>query len=73
MEFNSVFKELNTEFNPICHLLVLLVAHHILHVSRLRVKRNLSIRHNCFKNGRHILNEISDPHNRVTVFLRFKS
>jgi hypothetical protein len=29
---------LNTEFNPICHLLALLGAHHILHVSRIRVK-----------------------------------
>jgi hypothetical protein len=29
---------LNTELNPICHLLALLGAHHILHVSRIRVK-----------------------------------
>jgi len=29
---------LNTQLNPICHLLALL-AHHILHVSRIRVKR----------------------------------
>jgi len=28
---------LNAELNPICHLLALLVAHHILHVSRIRV------------------------------------
>jgi len=28
---------LNAEINPICHLLVLLGAHHILHVSRIRV------------------------------------
>jgi hypothetical protein len=28
---------LNTELNPICHLLALLGAHHILHVSRVRV------------------------------------
>ena len=28
---------LNTELNPICHLLALLGAHHILHVSRIRV------------------------------------
>jgi hypothetical protein len=32
------FSPLNTELNPICHLLALLVAHHILHVSRIRVK-----------------------------------
>ena len=29
---------LNAELNPTCHLLVLLGAHHILHVSRIRVK-----------------------------------
>jgi hypothetical protein len=28
---------LNAELNPICHLLTLLQAHHILHVSRIRV------------------------------------
>jgi len=28
---------LNAELNPTCHLLVLLGAHHILHVSRIRV------------------------------------
>jgi len=31
-------KPLNSELNPICHLLALLGAHHILHVSRIRVK-----------------------------------
>ena len=34
----SVFNPLNAELNPICHLLTLLGAHHILHVSRIRVK-----------------------------------
>jgi hypothetical protein len=29
---------INAELNPICHLLALLGAHHILHVSRIRVK-----------------------------------
>jgi hypothetical protein len=29
---------LHIELNPICHLLALLEAHHILHVSRIRVK-----------------------------------
>jgi len=28
---------LNAELNPICHLLALLGAHHILHVSRIRL------------------------------------
>jgi hypothetical protein len=29
---------LNAKLNPICHLLALLGAHHVLHVSRIRVK-----------------------------------
>ena len=36
--FNLAFNPLNAELNPICHLLALLGAHHILHVSRIRVK-----------------------------------
>jgi hypothetical protein len=36
-----VFNPLNTGFNPICHLLPLLGAHHILHVSRIRVRRTV--------------------------------
>jgi hypothetical protein len=39
--FGPVFNPLNAELNPICHLLALLGAHHILHVSRLRVKINI--------------------------------
>jgi len=31
------FNPLNAELNPICHMLALLGAHHILHVSRIRV------------------------------------
>ena len=34
---------LNAELNPICHLLALLVAHVILHVSRIRVKLEYKI------------------------------
>ena len=33
-----MFNPLNAEINPICHLLALLGAHHIFHVSGLRVK-----------------------------------
>ena len=32
---------LNTELNPICHLLALLGAHHILHISRIRVNAEI--------------------------------
>ena len=41
---------LNAELNPICHLLALLGAHHILHVNRMRVKRHIVIivcRYSC--------------------------
>jgi hypothetical protein len=34
----GLFNCLDAELNPICHLLALLGAHHILHVSRIRVK-----------------------------------
>jgi hypothetical protein len=33
------FDPLNAKLNPICHLLALLEAHHILHVSRIRVNQ----------------------------------
>jgi hypothetical protein len=36
----TVLNPLNAELNPTCHLLALLEAHHILHVSRIRVKGN---------------------------------
>jgi len=34
----KVLNPLNAKLNPICHLLALLGAHPILHVSRIRVK-----------------------------------
>ena len=34
----NALNPLNAELNPICHLLALLGAHHILHVSRIKVK-----------------------------------
>jgi len=37
MGFNSAFKGLNARLNPICHLLALLGAQHILYVSKIRV------------------------------------
>jgi hypothetical protein len=38
---------LNAEFNPICHLLALLGAHHIVHISWLRV--NVSVQLLCLE------------------------
>jgi len=39
---------LNAELNPICHLLALLGAHHILYVSRIRVKKTCLLQFNGF-------------------------
>ena len=36
-ETDFLINPLNAELNPICHLLALLGAHHILHISRIRV------------------------------------
>ena len=38
LQNNSDINPLNTELKPICHLVALLGAHHILHVRRIRVK-----------------------------------
>ena len=46
---NELINTLNAELNPICHLLRLLGAHHILHVSRLRVKHKSLIKHEIFR------------------------
>jgi len=37
----AIFNPLNAELNPFCHLLALLEAHHIFHVSVLRVKEGV--------------------------------
>jgi len=37
---DCIFNTLNAKLNPICHLLALLGAHLILHVSRIRVKHS---------------------------------
>jgi len=37
-EYGRSITPLNAQLNPVCHLLALLGAHHILHVSRIRVK-----------------------------------
>ena len=38
-EWAKLLNPLNAELNPICHLLLLLGAHLIFHVSRIRVKK----------------------------------
>jgi len=39
----EIFNPLNAKLNPICHLLALLGAHHIIHVSGVRVNGQVSI------------------------------
>jgi len=43
IKWKKKLNPLNAELNPICHLLALLGAHHIFHVSGLRVKINKAI------------------------------
>ena len=51
----AVVKPLNAELNSICHFLALLVAHLILHVSRIRVKPSKNVaRSELFGNDSHI-------------------
>jgi hypothetical protein len=38
---DTYIKPLNAKLNPICYLLALLGAHHILHVSRVRVNKTI--------------------------------
>ena len=38
LKYRYKVNPLNAKLNPICHLLTLLGAHHIFHVSRIRVK-----------------------------------
>ena len=38
------FNPLNAELNPICHFLALLGAHHILYISRIRVKEQITVK-----------------------------
>jgi len=45
--WDKTINPLNAELNPICHLLALLEAHHILHVSRIRVNMGLYKVHPC--------------------------
>jgi len=46
---------LNAKLNPICHLLALLGAHHILHVNRVRVKSRIAMAKAILNNKKKIL------------------
>jgi hypothetical protein len=66
-----MYNTLKAELNPICHLLALLGAHHILHVSRIRVKSVTEVysigSQPCVSGTKHIVlyiskyYELSDP------------
>jgi len=45
--YRYMFNPLNVELNPICHLLALLEAYHILHISWVRVKVSVVDRLEC--------------------------
>ena len=45
-KYKITFNPLNLELNPICHMLALLGARHILHVSRIRVKCKVELCYN---------------------------
>ena len=45
---------LNAELNPVCHLLTLTEAHHIIHISRIRVKQGTAINLKC-SNARQLI------------------
>ena len=49
---DNCINPLNAELNPICHLLALLGAHHILHVSRVKVKTTSGIMGNRIPHNR---------------------
>ena len=47
---SALFNPLNADLNPVCHLMALLGAHHILHVSRIRV--NYALKRRNFRSAR---------------------
>jgi len=47
----DAFNPLNAELNPICHLLALLGAHHILHFSKIRVNSSAGKRDDGIENS----------------------
>jgi len=51
IDSSDEFSPLNSELNPICHFLALLGSHHILHVSRIRVKIYCTVLHWYLEGG----------------------
>jgi len=68
--YEEQFNPLKAELNPICHLLVLLGAHHILHVSRIRLESckpslEQTIRKGTSMFHRAFFNSIIDKHQHM--------
>jgi len=59
--FDPIFNPLNAELNTICHFLALLGAHHILHVSRVRVNMQIDVMRPVFN---------LEPEYRVNILTR---
>jgi folylpolyglutamate synthase/dihydropteroate synthase len=56
--YTVIIEPFNPELNPICHLLALLGAHHILHISRIKVNTGSNgkgTRCNTQKEGTHFV------------------
>ena len=62
------FNPLNTQLNHTCHLLVLLGAHHILHVSRVRVNLALA----CGESLVLIRFQQIQPRGRAPIFTKYQ-
>jgi hypothetical protein len=77
-DIKMVLNPLNAELNSICHLLALLGAHHILHISWIRVKSigreglnwiNLTHDRDKRRAIAHIVMQLLSQHSFVTCFL----
>jgi len=55
-----LFSPLNTELNPICHLLALLGAHRVFHISGLRVKPQVYMK--LWMNNVNVMSEYNFTH-----------
>jgi len=65
----TLVNPLNAELNPICHLLALL-AHPVLHISRIRVKQSRSINVEVCPITLHFLNTASQQSVSVLLLLK---
>ena len=69
---SSKVNPLNAKLNPICHLLALLEAHHILHVGRVRVKkaRSCASTYTSLLCGTSLRTELTLPHWPLQLFIQ---